>query len=65
MFWYDVCNDMTLELRKEQKTPSDITKDWIAEDGYFWDGVAFIQYEDEGEIYFLSRSPNLHGVELT
>ena len=66
MFWYDVCNDMTLSLRDSGTTPRDITAGggWILNEGHFWKGVSFSLDEEEGPIYFLSLVGDLEGKEL-
>lgn len=66
-FWYDICNDYTLQIRMDQNDPSDLhlytTEVRATEEEDDYSLTIFIDDEEE-EVYLLSSSPDLHDVNL-
>lgn len=65
-FWYDICNDYTLQIRMDQNDPYDLhlyTTEQQTIPGDDYSVITFINDEDE-EVYLLSSSPDLHNHNL-
>lgn len=65
-FWYDICNDYTLQIRMDQNDPSDLhlyttEKRATLEDDY---SLTIFSDDEEEEVYLLSSSPDLHNHNL-
>lgn len=61
-YWYDVCNDFTLDLRDTPPTSAEL-EDLLTEDCEL--GTLFAHdFLDEGPIYLSSDISHLHGVNL-
>jgi len=53
MYWYDICNDYSLDLRMSQKTPPDV--DLFNYEEHYHDEFIFYNEDDE-ETYLLAAS---------
>ena len=65
-FWYDICNDYSLQIRMDQNDPTDLHEYTTEERATLEDDYSLVIFsdEEEEEVYLLSSSPDLHGDNL-